>query len=150
MAFGTRRQSGSIAVVQTDKDTIQKLSFRSDLPRLSKEETFLFAVLDKEELALPEVERVRLIADEFMRQAFMPLYAEDDPKPQATLRAYRAYTKAADFAELELAFDVTNTKRPHVCGHVRAYHERFLYFVNSSSRTLAAVPEAADWQSLKM
>jgi len=141
-------RSGSIAPVQTDKATIQKLSFRSDLPRLSKEDTFLFAVLDKEELLLPEADRVRLIADEFMRQAFLPLYAEDEPKPQAVLRGYRTYTKEPSFLELELAFDVTHTKRPHVCGHVRAYHERFLYFVNTSSRTLAQIPEATDWQAL--
>jgi hypothetical protein len=80
--------------VQTDVATIRKLSFRSDLPRLSKEETFLFAVLDKEELSLPEPDKVRLIADEYLRQAFLPLYTDDDPKPQATLRAYRTYTKA--------------------------------------------------------
>ena len=135
-------------LVQTDVGTIQKLSFRSDLPRLSKQETFLFAVLDKEELGLSEPDRVRLIAEEFMRQAFMPLYAEDDPKPLATLRAYRAYEKEPDFRDLELAFDVTNTKRPHVCGHVRAYRERFLYFVNRSSRTLDAIPDAPDWNSL--
>lgn len=134
--------------MQTDAATIRKLSFRSDLPRLSKEETFLFAVLDKEELSLPEPEKVRLIAEEFIRQAFLPLYSDDEPKPQASLRAYRKYTKAPDFVELELAFDVTHTKRPHVCGHVRAYHERFLYFVNGSSRTLASIPDAPDWQPL--
>lgn len=134
--------------MQTDVGTIQKLSFRSDLPRLSKQETFLFAVLDKDELALSEPDRVRLIAEEFIRQAFLPLYADDDPKPVATLRAYRVYAKEPNFSELELAFDVTNTKRPRLCGHVRAYHERFLYFVNTSSRTLAAIPEAPDWKSL--
>lgn len=139
----------------TDDDTIQKLAFRSPLPRLQKDGFYLFAQLETAEQKLAGTARAALIAP-----AYAAVIAREDsrserPLPIVLPRAYRSRLLDASWIELEYACDLAapfGRRREgenvvgHACylqGRVRLYRKTFAYFAMDDLHA-AESPETGD------
>lgn len=124
----------------TDPATIQKLSFRSDLPRLKGEGFYLFAQLEADEQALECSARAKLLGRAFAQLVAQEESRSERPLPVVLPRAYRQQALGADWVELEYACDLAApferrnragnvlgvTK--HLKGRVRLFKGAFAYF----------------------
>lgn len=131
-----------------DAATIQKLSLRSDLPRLKSEGFFLFAQLEPQEQTLPADAKSRLLG-----LAYAALVASEEkhaerPLPAVLPRAYQQRDLAADWIEIELACDLAEPYErrnragqvlavtKHLRGRVRLFKGAFAYFTPDDLRPL--------------
>src|SRR5262245_39143926 len=90
----------------SDPAEIQKLSLRSDLPRLENEGFYLFAQLDSAEQSLPEPAKQGLLGDAFVALVAREEASAERPLPALLPTACKARELAAGWVEVEFACDL--------------------------------------------
>ncbi len=146
-----RFERGYSRSVITEAATIQKLSLRSDLPRLKGDGFFLFAQLESPEQTLAEPAKSKLLGDALaVLVAFEERNAER-PLPAVLPRAYQVRELAADWHELDYACDLAEpyerrNRAGQVLGvtrylkaRVRLFKGAFAYFAPDDLRPLEAL-----------
>jgi len=145
--------------VLTDSATIQKLTFRSDLPRLKAEGFYLFAQLEPHEQTLPEPHRIQLLGAALAALVAQEESRSDRPLPPVLPRAYRRHELGADWVELVYACDLAEPFErrnrqgdvlgvsQHLRGRVRLFRGAFAYFSPDDLRPLESV-DTTDFSEL--
>jgi hypothetical protein len=126
--------------VLTDPATIQKLSFRSDLPRIEGEGFYLFAQLEPEEQTIADAAKIRLLAEAFAALVAREEQRSERPLPAVLPRTYQRRELSVDWVEVEYACDLAEpferrnraghalALTKHLKGRVRLLKGAFAYF----------------------
>jgi hypothetical protein len=137
--------------VITDAATIQKLSLRSDLPRLKGDGFYLFAQLEPEEQTLAEPAKWKLVGDAFAALVTYEERNSERPLPAVLPRAYQQREQSPDWVELEYACDLSEPYErrnragqvlavtKHLKARVRLFKGAFAHFTPEDLRPLESL-----------
>lgn len=138
-----------------DEATIKKLSFRSDLPRLTKEGFYLLAQLEGDEQKLDDAAKVKLLAAAFVDAVAREEARSDRPLPPLVPRAWHVTRSDDEWLDFELACglaspferrnrggDVLGVAH-HLKARLRLHRGAFAYFALDDVRPLDELDTSA-------
>lgn len=131
-----------IIVMIANKKDIQALQFRSNLPRLYDQNTYLFAFFEPAEQKLSPSEKYSILSQEYIN---LVTTTGIDPDISLTYIGFRELPGTTeDFTDIELAFSLSNGR--YFCGKIKIYQNTFCYFADESLLRTHEKIDIADYE----